>query len=86
MKKFNSTDVAKAVEVAAKAVGMSTSELHEHCILRTAIDFSKFLGEEPGGYRPSFYDSDNSILADAYDAGREYQGDPRRSFRGRPVA
>ena len=72
----------RAVVAGAAAIDMTPDELEKHCIKRTGTPFSEFVGEEPGGYRPSFYNSDNKLLADAYDAGRETQGDPRRAYRG----
>lgn len=79
---YSKAAIRAALEAAATAVGLTADELEKLCISRTARPFSEFLGEEPGGYRPSFYNSNNKILADAYDAGREAQGDPRRAFRG----
>ncbi|MBC7953613.1 MAG: hypothetical protein H7Z12_17575 [Rhodospirillaceae bacterium] len=80
--RYSRKSVRRAVAAGANAVGLTSEELENHCIQRTGTPFSKFVGEEPGGYRPSFYNSDNRVLADAYDAGREVQGDPRRAFRG----
>ncbi len=82
MSNYSKTAVRAALEAAAKAVGLTPDELEQISVGRTGRSFSEFLGEEPGGYRPSFYDSNNKVLADAYDAGRQAQGDPRRAFRG----
>jgi hypothetical protein len=82
-KMYSAAVVKQAVEVAAKAVGMTAEELNAHCRQRTGVGMTEFLGEEPGDYRPSFYNYDNRVLADAYDAGRTFQGDPRRAYRGR---
>jgi hypothetical protein len=80
--RYSRKSVRRAVAAGATAVGLTPEELEKHCIERTGTPFSKFVGKEPGEYRPSFYDSDNKMLADAYDAGRKVQGDPRRAFRG----
>ncbi|MBK4723411.1 hypothetical protein JJL56_31665 [Azospirillum sp. YIM DDC1] len=82
MSNYSKAAVRAALEAAAGVVDLTPDELEQISIGRTARPFSEFLGEEPGGYRPSFYDIDNKILADAYDAGRKAQGDPRRAFRG----
>lgn len=80
------TLIAASVQIAADTVGLSVEKLDEltkeHGV---AASFAEIVGFEGGskGYRPTLKGSNTAnIIADAYDAAREFQGDPRRAFRG----
>ncbi len=81
--RYSKRNVRQAAEVGANAVRLSVEALDKIAYRHAGCYFADFVGDEPGDYRPSLYNGpDARILADAYDAAREWQGDPRRAFRG----
>lgn len=74
--------------VAADAVRLSATGLDDLTSELTASScFAALVSGEGGatGYRPTLREDLSpwtTILADAYDVAREFQGDPRRAYRG----
>jgi hypothetical protein len=85
-KTSDSYDRRQAALVAARRLGYRLEYLNKLMLQHTGVNtLEDFLGEEggPDGYRPTLKGSQTCLLlADAYDIAREYQGDPRRAFRG----